>query len=333
MRNILSAVILFQLLIPAVKNTATPTPTGFTQPHSFPCTQPGWFPSGFDLKDHTLFWYQGYYYLASILLPAEATFAYARSHDLCTWEELSTVLNTGIHGKWDAHAIWAPHVYEENGVFYMYYTGVSSDYAQSILLATSTDPADPASWQVREIVFQPSHDGMLWSDGGWADCRDPTIVKVSDVYYLYYTGLDQSGGIIGVATASSPYGPWTDWGAVMPSEPGAMLESPSIAQVDNTYYLFYHPSGQGEYYRIGASPAGPWQEPASLRPGWAHEIYHSPGGAWLAAYVDNYDIRISALTWNDCLYPLRPVLAEATWCLQLPLIYQRASPHPSLLTH
>ena len=52
-----------------------------------PCEHPGWFPEDFGLKDHTVFWYAGYYYLMSNYINPETKFAYARSTDFCTWEE------------------------------------------------------------------------------------------------------------------------------------------------------------------------------------------------------------------------------------------------------
>jgi hypothetical protein len=33
------------------------------------CTRPGWFPTDFGLKDHSIFWFDGYYYMVSIYLP------------------------------------------------------------------------------------------------------------------------------------------------------------------------------------------------------------------------------------------------------------------------
>ena len=153
-------------------------------PLTAPCSQLGWFPTTFGLKDHHIFWYDGFYYLISIYLSPENQFAYGRSTDLCTWQELASVLPQRISGAWDEAAIWAPFVYEESGVYYLYYTGVTYAVAQSIMLATSTNPADPASWQEQGVIFQPTHPGKVW--GGfntWSDCRDPTMVKVGSIYY------------------------------------------------------------------------------------------------------------------------------------------------------
>src|SRR3990172_9448101 len=100
----------------------------------FPCQAPGWFPTDFGLKDHSVFWYAGSYYIASIYLPGERQFAYARSADLCDWETLTPILAERMPGSWDENVIWAPYIYEEAGVYYLYYTGTTQEYTQSILL-------------------------------------------------------------------------------------------------------------------------------------------------------------------------------------------------------
>ncbi len=63
-------------------------PPAMAQPAA--CARLGWFPTTFGLKDHTIFLVAGTYYLASIWLAPghnEEQFAYARSTDLCHWED------------------------------------------------------------------------------------------------------------------------------------------------------------------------------------------------------------------------------------------------------
>jgi hypothetical protein len=290
-----------------------------------PCEQPGWFPTEFGLKDHTVFWYAGYYYLASINVYADNRFAYGRSLDLCTWETLPPILTTRTPGTWDASAIWAPFVFQEDGIFYMLYTGVTADFTQSILLATSQDPSDPGSWQEQGFIFKPHHPGMLWVDGQWADCRDPTVIKVNGLYYLYYTGEDTSGGIVGLATAAELSGPWIDWGAVLPAVPGAALESPTIVPFGDAYYLFYYDTTSTERYRIGATAAGPWLETGAFGPGWGNEVWQSQDGSWFTSYLTDYTVTISALTWDAFFVPSRPLVGKAAYHLTLPHVMQTFS--------
>jgi hypothetical protein len=293
-----------------------------------PCNDPGWFTTEFGLKDHNIFWYAGYYYLISIYLPygepsppAEDRFVYARSQDLCAWETLAPVLPNRIPGTWDEKAIWAPFVYQEEGVYYLYYTGVTNDYTQSILLATTTDPATPSSWEIQEMVFQPDHDGMFWTAGAWADCRDPTLFKEDDLYYLYYSGRDQTGAILGVATAPTPVGPWSDQGSIISPLVNDTPESPTIARYGDHYYLFYTLSYDGGYYRIGDHPTGPWQDPLPFRPGWAHEVWQDASREWMTSYVSGYDVAIAPLTWDSLSNPIRPFIGLIQTHLFLPTVY------------
>ena len=292
------------------------------EPSSTDCEKLGWFPSDFGLKDHTEFWYDGYYYIASIYLPGETKFAYGRSIDLCSWEVLPPILTQRITGTWDEMAVWAPFVYQEQGVYYMYYTGVTSQYTQSILLATSTNPSDPASWQQQKVVFQPNHIGMNWLNDQWADCRDPDVIKVGNLYYLYYTGSDIHGGIIGLATAPSPLGPWTDWGAILSAPPlsKAMYESPAIFVHDTYYYLAFNDTSRGEHYLIGPSPAGPWIDPFTLTPGWAHELWTGQDGITYSSYLTNYTITISPITWDIFYTPAHLWIGSEVFHTNLPFL-------------
>lgn len=280
---------------------------------------PGWFPSDIELKDHAVFWYSGYYYIVSIDLPDEQYFAYGRSTDLCTWETLAPILTEHTPGGWDEHRIWAPHVYEENGTFYLYYTGVTFQFTQSILLATSTNPADPASWQPQGLLFQPDHPQSNWQAGLWADCRDAMVMKSGAQYYLYYSASDHDGGIVGLATAASPLGPWTDWGTILPPMPGLIPESPTIFYRQGSFYLLYHyPRYSNGTYRSGASPAGPWGPEYTLTPGWAHEVWDGQDGQTYASYLTNYKITIRPLAWNERFSPALPFLGWQRFETHLP---------------
>jgi hypothetical protein len=294
--------------------------------NTLPCERPGWFPTDFALKDHTVFSYDTKYYIASIYLSSdgyEDRFAYAASPDLCQWQDLGGILPERLPGEWDEYRVWAPFVYEEAGTYYMFYTGVTQSFAQSIMLATSTDPSDPDSWERQGMVFQPSHPGSVWPGfDAWSDCRDPTVVRVGERYYLYYTGLDEDGGIVGLATAPAISGPWTDWGAVT-TRSGSMLESSTLVTYDDMYYLIYHSagaSGLGAVYRYGPTPAGPWGEVHPLYPGWAHEVWLGLDARFYTSFLTDLSITIRPLTWEAIYDPPRPFIGERIHRLFLPLL-------------
>jgi hypothetical protein len=170
------------------------------------------------------------------------------------------------------------------------------------------------------MVFQPSHPDSLWAEGEPADCRDPFLFKQGDLYYLYYTGLDETGGIIGVATATSPVGPWLDGGSTVTPYLGEMPESSAVVQYGNRFYLFYNSPWIGEYYRVGDSPLGPWLEASPFSPGWAHEIWLSTKGEWFTSYLTDYSITINQLIWNNGTDYPRPIIEWARAKIHLPVI-------------
>ncbi|MBN2147313.1 MAG: family 43 glycosylhydrolase [Anaerolineales bacterium] len=284
------------------------------------CQNPGWFPDEFGLKDHTVFWHAGYYYIASIYLPNEKQFAYGRSADLCDWEILPPILSERIPGTWDESNIWAPFVYEEEGVYYMFYTGVNHDRTQSIMLATSSDPSDPGAWEVQGLAFQPDHPDMIWAPNSPADCRDPSIVKTGEVYYLFYSAVDQGGGIVGVATSTTLSGAWYDWGAIFPPTPDQIPESSIVYYHSGFYYLLHHYPSSSETYRIGASPTGPWTDQYILTPGWAHEIWDGPDNSTYASFLTDYTVTIRPVLWNTRFYPARIFLGSEIYFNNLPII-------------
>lgn len=109
----------------------------------------------------------------------------------------------------------------------------------------------------------------------WDDniIENATTFLDDETYYLFYHAW-QAGvpGIrIGVATAPTPYGPWTKSGANPLLAPGAAGEwddsdiaCAKLIKIGDTYYMFYSGLRTGEYPKWGiglataASPAGPW---------------------------------------------------------------------------
>lgn len=297
-----------------------------TEQRSATCEVAGWFPEDFGLKDHSIFVYEGAYYLVSIYLPGEKTFAYARTQDFCAWEDLSPIL-TNNTGAWDSLAIWAPHVLENEGVYYMYYTGVKGPYpflTQSIMLATTTNPADPHLWAVEGMLFQPDHPGMVWEDGAWANCRDPHVFKIEDTFYMLYTGEDLDGGIVGLATAPSPRGPWQDLGSILTLEGAGIPESPALWPANGGFYLIYNRAGagaaSGEKYRFGPTLTGPWSQEASLTPGWAHEIWSGLDAQTYTSYLTDYTVTIQPLIWNTRFDPPLPFIGAQILEWMLPVV-------------
>ncbi|MFZ6026454.1 MAG: family 78 glycoside hydrolase catalytic domain [Chloroflexota bacterium] len=296
-------------------SVAFPQPTLTARPIGFSCDRPGWFPQHTGIREHTVFRYQDHTYVLAAQRPGQHAFLVARSTDLCHWEELAPIL-TKVHlDAWDGREVRSPFVFEQGGVYYLFYTGVTWPGTERILLAASTNPADAASWQVQGEAFRPNHPAETWQPGDEAICRSAMVVKDGDIYYLYYTGRDTGGGIVGAGVASAPTGPWEDWGAILPATAETDYESPFVVVANGQYYLFYHLTGQGTQYRIANGPLGPWSEPFDLAPGWAHEIWQEDG-RWFTSFLTDYSVTLFPLVWKPVDGLLHPVIETPSPFLQ-----------------
>lgn len=243
----------------------------------------------------------------------------ARSNDMRDWEVLGDAVPTRTPE--DAAMVWAPHVVEDGGVYHMFYTGVTvpakGAWCQRILVASTTDPSKPASWTrnhkaeflvdgATQSWFRPSHAGAVWTDTGWADCRDPMVLKHRGTWYMFYSGTDTSGGIMGVATAPRVLGPWTDRGAVLRVKAGTVPESCFVLQTSDGGFVvtMNHAGGIGTSTARGKSllPSGtsvPFCDPrvigdttGTVLPGWAHEFIPESDGSLLCAHLTGYYITL-----------------------------------------
>ncbi len=117
-----------------------------------------------------------------------------------------------------------PDVYrdDESGYFYMYCTNTYCEMGDKGMqydrgpIFRSKNLVD---WVWVGSVFADSPNALDWHDknaGVWA----PSVIKVGDRYNYYYSLSlwgDSNPGI-GVATAPTPYGPWTHYGKLLDQE-------------------------------------------------------------------------------------------------------------------
>lgn len=273
------------------------------------------------LQDFCIFRHDGHTYVAPMKKDhCDEGILVARSKDLKDWEVLGDAV--GTRTPEDKSMVWAPHVVEDNGTFHMFYTGVTTpgkgQWCQRILVASTTDPSDPKNWQrndsVRFVVdgkeqpwFRPSHPGAVWTDTAWADCRDPMVMKHNGTWYMFYSGADTDGGIAGVATAPGILGPWTDRGAVMKVEPGAIPESCFVLKApDGSFVMTFNhagakPSGSKSARAKSLLPVDgkpsfsdirPLTEQSSPLTGWAHEFLPVIGTKLLCANLTGYFVNL-----------------------------------------
>src|SRR5262249_5612023 len=73
----------------------------------------------------------------------EIRFGHAVTRDFWSWQDQSPALDVK-NGLWEHDRVWAPHIIQVDGVYYMFYTGVNEDsvshtFVQSIGVAVSSD--------------------------------------------------------------------------------------------------------------------------------------------------------------------------------------------------
>ena len=86
---------------------------------------------------------------------------------------------------------------------------------------TAYSSSDLKDWTYEGIVLDLKSDQVTWTDGNaWAPAIEEKKTKDGYRYYLYFSGNPKNGGgkQIGVATADSPTGPFTDLGHPMITE-------------------------------------------------------------------------------------------------------------------
>jgi arabinan endo-1,5-alpha-L-arabinosidase len=130
--------------------------------------------------------------------------------------------------------LWAPHVIEFEGVFYMFYCAGGPHEHHQIKLATSRDLW---SWQ---------REALLFTDG--FDARDPFVLRVGERWVLYYTATsERTGGRHMVSYRTSEdlrhwSEPRTAYVDALSGTFGGPTESPFVLPFGDAYYLFIGPA-------------------------------------------------------------------------------------------
>jgi hypothetical protein len=189
-------------------------------------------PSGYRAKDFAMVRHEGLYHLFYIRRnvsahpdSTERDFGHAISWDLLNWTQVDPVVPIRPD-KWDNRHVWAPSIVESDGIFYMFYTGVTYEPNvtagyQRIGVATSTDL----------FTWNRGDEPLLsCEDTPWAFCNEASgSTSFRDAYvmrhpqipgeWLHYVSTslaaDSSSMVIGSMGAPDPLGPWSDLGPLM----------------------------------------------------------------------------------------------------------------------
>ncbi|WP_406186460.1 family 43 glycosylhydrolase [Streptomyces sp. NBC_01006] len=257
------------------------------------------------LNDHTLIKASGRWHLFGIVgdsarpgespdSAAEVTFAHASAPDpYGPWTTHPDALTVDRSYFGEEH-LWAPHVVEAGGTYWMFYAAGGRSGA-AINLATSTDLF---TWT--RVPSGPLFRGLA--------ARDPMVLRVADEWVMYYTELSAPHGrhIVAVRRSadlvhwSAPETAFTD-----PSTDATLsvTESPCVVERDGWYHLFIGPRGGYEGTDVFAS-RDPFRfgqgDYAGHVPGHAVEVV-SDGQDWYASAAGWFrqGLYVAPLLWRD----------------------------------
>lgn len=184
-----------------------------------------------------------------------------------------------------------------DGVYYVWYTKRNTIVPPIgwNRASEATDEIPSTDWDLAEIWYATSMDGITWKEqgvaisrpekpaSGWRSVATPDILIWKDKYYLYYQAFSEPSGLRGdlcpvsVSYADSPNGPWTHAGdAVIPFGNEGEWDSkathdPQPIIYNNKIYLYYKAAynkwpHQRDTYAVGhglaiaENPLGPFRK-------------------------------------------------------------------------
>jgi hypothetical protein len=243
-------------------------------------------PAPYAAKDFSLVKRNGQYHLFFIrrdtslpIAQTEKDFGHAVSYDLHNWQQLPPVLAVNS-STWDNSHVWAPGVIEYEGLYYMFYAGVSEwpgvfNQFQRIGVATSSDMLqwNRADAPVFDCTTVPSVAcDPLIPAYGFRDphvLADPTDPGQFWLYFAAQSSSNPSSMVIGTAgTDRLPTG-WTDNGPLWVTSTTVtgsdLAESPHILEHAGRWFLMWTTNGvQPIVYAIAPSPV-------ASTPSWAYK--------------------------------------------------------------
>lgn len=249
------------------------------------------------------------------------------SKDLTHWTEEGYVIPPGSAGAWDSTDIWAPSVVENNGTYYMFYTGVklngSNVQEQKIGVATSTDLYTWTKSPSNPVLNCANFSWAYWNGsdtaGDRAACRDGNVQWNADAGEWMMTMSSRSATdltptakpmTVGVAT-SSDLMTWNEEGYYTQTN-GYTTESSHLVKHGSTWYLFWTDNCASGYclkYSTSSSPYSGFSAKQNLTAAdpaeYASEYYLHDGHEYFASVADtNIALGFHAITWTGTPFTL-----------------------------
>jgi len=262
------------------------------------------------------------------------TVYHATSPDLLHWRREGAAIAVS-DAEYESAAIWAPDVFfsEENGLWWMAYTGVDPDMNQIGCLAWSRDLA---TWYKTRLnpVLVPDSDVFFYNPNGtWNDFRDPFVYWRDGRWHMLMSARIDAGGLQGAIAhaASDDLLHWDDQYPFLINDgesPANVMESVQYHVEDGVHHVFFLEHSVDGISHIAAYDPADWSfaDREFIDFGIAPEVDRfSPDGPTLlsrtAPYQEpdhpalSYVVRIDTLIYNPGLeaptvYKPHPLLRE-----------------------
>lgn len=234
----------------------------------------------------------------------EKQFGHATSKDLKTWEIHDHILPV-VPESWESDVVSAPFVVKHDGKFYMAYTGFGKRANQRMGIATSDDLFRWKRAPENPVAVGPSWTG--WKETGWADFRDPALLKWKGQWLAFNTvSVSKNENAIAISTSNDlivwehlprEKAVFVDWGNP---------ESALAFEHDGKVYLIASQPWQGNQMWVTEDPLSgkwavvPFEFPKGPWSGW--EMTASPEGKQLLSAflwkLDGNFIRFWEVEWE-----------------------------------
>jgi len=201
----------------------------------------------------------------------ERAFVHASSANLRDWTvhepviSISDVRYSDGKGRYADRNVWAPHIVERQGTYYMFFTGVNDHLSQCIAMAASEDLFEWQLYAGNPVLTLEGVEWAQWSRRRRSDCRDPDILSAGGRYYMYFTASArrQGGskrGVVAVAASDD----LVHWSRPRVAVRGpAALESPQVWKMGDTYFMTTSARGAGTF--TSTDPLQGWRPQAFRR--------------------------------------------------------------------
>lgn len=249
--------------------TPSPTPSAAPSPHQGKLVMTG------DVGDHghgvddpvhdpTLFKHgKTFYVFATGILNKDdpgGIFARRSTGSLAgPWESLGAIKLPKWTRKYDVAHLWAPHVVEAAGTFYLYYAASTFGTNRSAIgLATTKTPGDLDSWVDRGPI-------LTSKEGDDYNAIDPQVFQTGGQWYLAYGSFQTGIKMQRLAGMRTVIGPRIAL-ASNTADPANPIENPQLFQHGRYWYLAaswdFCCRGTDSTYKVvvgrSTSPTGPF---------------------------------------------------------------------------